>query len=262
MDLEDHSSVYRYPAVPDEGIVALLVGSYFLYGMIPMIQSIPFPSLENPLEKIKAHQRTDLKYIRQIAANNGFIFQVSPGPVPGTNIAYFGPEFTQLGWPQPALNINMDAHTNVESLSFSLDGLSPKSLALRFQEPISKFGITIPLPVFNPLMPPLAAKQATTLRVEPINDGAKLDLPKLLGKGMSEATAAAMSAVTGRGSLDVLRYGHVLKRGVVGVRGAGASYDGLYYVKSVTHDIKRGEYKQSFTLARNGTISITPRVPT
>jgi hypothetical protein len=32
-------------------------------------------------------------------------------------------------------------------------------------------------------------------------------------------------------------------------------------VKSVTHDIKRGEYKQSFTLTRNGLVSITPRVP-
>ena len=32
------------------------------------------------------------------------------------------------------------------------------------------------------------------------------------------------------------------------MRGAGPAFDGLYYVKSVTHDIKRGEYKQNFTL--------------
>jgi hypothetical protein len=31
-------------------------------------------------------------------------------------------------------------------------------------------------------------------------------------------------------------------------------------VSSVTHDIKRGEYKQSFRLARDGLISQTPRV--
>jgi hypothetical protein len=47
----------------------------------------------------------------------------------------------------------------------------------------------------------------------------------------------------------------------VGVRGAGLAYDGLYYVKSVTHDLKRGEYKQSFTLTRNALVSITPVVP-
>jgi hypothetical protein len=36
------------------------------------------------------------------------------------------------------------------------------------------------------------------------------------------------------------------------VRGAGQYYDGNYYVKSVTHNIKRGEYKQNFTLTRGG----------
>ena len=41
-------------------------------------------------------------------------------------------------------------------------------------------------------------------------------------------------------------------RQLVGVRGAGSHFDGLHYVRSVTHNIKRGEYKQSFKLARNG----------
>jgi hypothetical protein len=54
----------------------------------------------------------------------------------------------------------------------------------------------------------------------------------------------------------------VLKaRKLVGVRGAGAAFDGLYYVKSVTHNIKRGEYKQSFTLSRNGLLSTFKTVP-
>ena len=68
--------------------------------------------------------------------------------------------------------------------------------------------------------------------------------------------------MTANGSLDVLRYGRVLKaRKLVGVRGAGAAFDGLYYVKSVTHNIKRGEYKQSFTLSRNGLLSTFQTVP-
>jgi hypothetical protein len=46
----------------------------------------------------------------------------------------------------------------------------------------------------------------------------------------------------------------------VGVRGAGPAFDGLYYVKSVTHRIKRGEYKQSFKLSRNGLVSTVPTV--
>ena len=49
-----------------------------------------------------------------------------------------------------------------------------------------------------------------------------------------------------------MRYGRVLKaRQLVGVRGAGPAFDGLHYVDSVTHNIARGQYKQSFTLKRN-----------
>ena len=56
--------------------------------------------------------------------------------------------------------------------------------------------------------------------------------------GLAKASQWA-EAVTGNGELDVVRYGSVLKaRQLVGVRGAGLAYDGLYYVKSVTHKIK------------------------
>jgi hypothetical protein len=68
--------------------------------------------------------------------------------------------------------------------------------------------------------------------------------------------------VSASGSLDVLRYGRLLKaRQLVGVRGSGLPYDGLYFVKSVTSNIKKGEIKQNFNLTRNGLISITPSVP-
>ena len=47
----------------------------------------------------------------------------------------------------------------------------------------------------------------------------------------------------------------------VGLRGSGRAFNGLYFVQRVTHSIKRGEYKQNFTLTRNALISITPKVP-
>jgi hypothetical protein len=69
------------------------------------------------------------------------------------------------------------------------------------------------------------------------------------------------TAISGSGSLDVMQYGQLLRaRTVVGVRGAGISYDGLYFVDSVTHNIKKGEYKQNFSLSRDGLISNTPVV--
>jgi hypothetical protein len=44
------------------------------------------------------------------------------------------------------------------------------------------------------------------------------------------------------------------------VRGAGSSYDGDYYVQQVKHRIKRGEYKQNFTLLREGRGAASSRV--
>jgi hypothetical protein len=72
----------------------------------------------------------------------------------------------------------------------------------------------------------------------------------------------SQDAVTATGTLDVLRYGRVLQaRKLVGVRGAGVAYDGLYYVSRVTSTLKRGVFKQDFNLTRNGLVSITPTVP-
>ena len=68
-------------------------------------------------------------------------------------------------------------------------------------------------------------------------------------------------AVSGDGELDTLRYGHVLRaRRLVGVRGAGLSYDGLYSVESVTHKLVRGEYTQRFRISREGTGTTLPAV--
>ena len=78
--------------------------------------------------------------------------------------------------------------------------------------------------------------------------------------GLAKASKSS-DAVTGNGTLDVLRYGRLLKaRGLVGVRGAGPAFDGLYYVRSVTHSIKRGEYKQSFQLTRNAQLPFSQKV--
>ena len=83
-------------------------------------------------------------------------------------------------------------------------------------------------------------------------------LADTLPEHYADITADAISA---NGQIDVLRYGRVFKaRQLAQVRGAGDYYDGKYYVKSVTHNIKRGEYKQSFELSRNGLISTVPQV--
>lgn len=258
MDLLEIQGI-PFPAMPAVARVALIIAKYALFGLVPLVIPELFPDMPIPTQKIPFEKGTDLNYIEQLAKENGYVFYVEPGPAPGMNLAYWGPEI-RIGIPQPALNINMDAHTNVESLSFSFDGMSRKQLAIMIQEPFTKLSIPIPVPEISLLKPPLALKQAPALRFEPLKDAAKLNPFQAIAKGLAKASESA-DAVNGSGQLDVLRYGRILKaRQLVGVRGAGISYDGLYYVKSVTHNIKVGEYKQSFTLARNGLISITPAV--
>ena len=64
------------------------------------------------------------------------------------------------------------------------------------------------------------------------------------------------------GKADGGRYGAVLRaRGLVGMRGAGLSHDGLWYVRKVVHTLAPGRYEIGFTLARDGHGAITPVLP-
>lgn len=248
-----------YPAMPVAARVSAIIAKYSVFGIIPLVIPELFPSVKTPIDQIDFQNGTDLEYLQKLAKENGYVFYIDPGPFPGVNLAYWGPEI-RVGVPQPALNINMDAHTNVESLSFGFDGLSRKQPAILIPLPVVKLAIPIPVPEIDLLRPPLAARQAPALRYEALADVAKLGIPEAISRGLAEAVGGS-DAISGSGTLDVLRYGRVLKaRGLVGVRGAGPAYDGLYYVSSVTHNIKRGEYKQNFQLNRNGLISLTPRV--
>ena len=109
--------------------------------------------------------------------------------------------------------------------------------------------------------PPLALIPPIPKNIEIDRDSARKNPAQALMAAFSKA-ARSSDSVTATGTLNVSRYGRLLKsRHIVGVRGAGPAFDGLYYVSSVTHSLKRGEFKQQFTLVRNGLVSITPRVP-
>ena len=259
MDMQDFSGL-PFPAVPVEGRVALLCAKYAPFGLIPMVIPVLFPDVQIPIDKIPAQKGTDLAYIQELARQVGYVFYVEPGPAVGTNIAYFGPEI-KVGVPQPALNVDMDARTNVESLSFKFDPTKGVLPVVFIQNQLTRVPIPIPIPNLNPLQPPLGLLPTPISNLKVLKDTAKMSPMRAISTGLAEA-AKSQDAVSGSGSLNVLRYGRVLKaRGLVGVRGAGVAYDGLYYVSSVTSTLKRGDFKQSFELTRNGLVSITPAVP-
>jgi len=274
MDLVDMSWL-PMPAMPPEARVALIVAKYAMYGIVPLVVPSVLLLAPNPLTEIPFEQGTDYEYVNQLADEAGYVFYVEPGPRPGVNFAYWGPEI-RTGAPQPALSVNMDAATNVESLSFSFDGIS-RAVELVLAH-IPEIHTTIPLPVpdINPLNPPLGRKIPLPLSIKPLSAGrrsakdsttkasddatAKFDIVKTTARALARASQAA-NVISATGTLDVLRYGRLLQpRKLVTVRGAGPAYDGAYFVKSVTSSLKPGEFKQQFTLSRNAQISRTGTV--
>jgi hypothetical protein len=253
--------IIPYPAMPEVAQIYAALAPYAMFGVVPAAIPPIISVLRSPTSGFDSQlHTTDLQFIKSRASQCGYVFYVEPGPLPGQSVAYFGPDI-RIPIPQPALNVNMDAQTNVESLTFSLDGLAKKVRVFMIYDPIThRIPIPIPAPNINAFKPPLGLRPTPPAKIEFADDVAQMDPPEaarsILAYFMNNS-----EAISGSGTLDVMRYGRVLRsRMLVGVRGASLAYDGLYYVDSVTHNIKRGEYKQNFSLSRDGLISNTPRL--
>jgi len=251
-----------FPGMNETLQVYAVLAPYLALGVTPIALPSLFTEFVPPTERTTSQSGTDLSHIRKLTGQTGHVFYVEPGPVPGRSIAYFGPDI-RIPVPQPALNVNMDAETNVESLSFSLDGQAKEVLVVTLMDPITrKIPIPVPIPNVSIFQPPLGLRPVPPAKITFPADNARKTVIEALNNMMGRLLQGSTNSITASGTLNVLRYGHVLRsRMVVGVRGAGIAYDGFYYVDSVTHDLKRGEYKQSFQLSRDGLISNTPKVP-
>ena len=253
MDFIDLSGI-PYPALPLFVIVELILAKYLPLGVVPI--SIPplLALIQNPIERFRKQDGTDYAYVTALAREVGAVFYLDPGPKPGMSIAYWGPDISKMfGGPQPAHSINFDSTSTLDSMSFSYDGTLATQYLVTVIEPNSGIPIPIPVPNIDLLKASLSSKAPTPLKSEQLKPIANQDPvgAALAGVGALFKTADVISA---SGQMDVLRYGRVFKaRQLAAVRGAGNYYDGNYYVKSVTHNIKRGEYKQSFALSRGGT---------
>jgi hypothetical protein len=249
-----------YPGMSPDLRVLTILAKYAMFGIIPEVIPVPTPDISVPIEKIPVQHGTDLAYINELANDAGYVFYLTPGPFPGMNQAYWGPQI-RVGIPQPALNVNLDAWTNVESLTFRYQPQESVMPIVFIQEPTTGVPVPIPIPPVTPFNPPLGAVVPMPQQITQLQDTAKRSPAAAFMLGMAEAVKHA-DVVTGNGTLDVDRYGQVLRaRSLVGVRGAGIAFDGMHYVDSVTHTLKPGEYKQSFVLKRNALIANLPLVP-
>jgi hypothetical protein len=262
MDMEEKS--IEYPAQDETVIANRVILSYAQYGLVPLV--IPPLSLDPPIptERTPVQQATDLQYLQEMAQRYGYVFYISPGPVPGLNTAYWGPP-VRTGIPQKALSINMGPDTNVEQLDFSNDSLRPTFQSGSVQDRLTNQ--VIPVETFVSTRPPLVSQPAWLVNQPNIRRRqfrrSGLNAVQAYSQAQGLSDASMDDVVTANGVLDALKYEELLQpRMLVDVRGAGYSYDGTYYVKNVTHTIRRKEYKQRFTLSREGTGALSPVVRT
>lgn len=259
MDLVEKA--VAYPGMDDRAKATAVLQRYAVLGIEPSVISPPVRTSRTPSDRTENQaSMTDLQYIKDLARRNGYVFFLDPGPTPGRSTAYFGPDVKD-SLPQPALSVNMDASTNVESLTFSFDGMAKEEPAMStLDSGDQRTPKPVPIPNVSATKPPLGKRAMPPARIRMHNRGAGLASDEatrdVLGTMMNNAPD-----ISGSGSLDVMQYGRILSaRKLVGVRGAGFSYDGLYYVESVTHNIKPGEYKQNFKLSRDGLFASTETV--
>ncbi|WP_046495240.1 hypothetical protein [Streptomyces odonnellii] len=252
LDLEERTD--RYPNLAPSQRVERILAKYADYGIDTRIIREQIQQPPNEQRRVDYQTGTDLQYVNDLAKANGFTFYLDPGPVPGRSTAFWGPE-QRLGQRQHALNVNMDNNSTVDQLTFAYDGTAREEPQARVQDPKSRDSTLLAQPDISPLRPPLGRRATPALKRRTLSGTAKMD------QGQAEATALARAAtsadaISGSGSLDVNRHGYVLRpRELVGVRGAGVTYDGDYYVKSVTHNLRPGSYQQNFTLSREGLIA-------
>lgn len=252
MDVIDFTG-FSFLAMPPFARVALMMAKYAMFGVIPVPIPAKFQSIDNPIDKYAHQQGTDFQYATQLAQDVGHEFYITPGPAPGTNTAYWGPQL-RIGMPQPAFTIDMDHASNIDTMSFSADG-NAAELPFGF---VKVAGFSVPVPSISILKPPLNARPLIPMKTKLIGTE-RLKIVDAMATLL--AGRSATDPVTASGSFDLVRYGKPLDaRTLVGVRGAGLAHDGLYYVRSVTHTVGRGSWKQSFQLSRDGLVSNVPAV--
>lgn len=261
MDL--HELKLPYPAMPDSVIATTILAKYAALGVVPMVIPHPADTPVSPTERVPQREGTDLTVLNQMATDHGYVFYVDPGPLPGMSVGYWGPPI-RTGVPQRALTLGMGADGNLNSIQFQSDATKPKYVYGLVQDSTS--GVPMPVFAMTSTTPPLSALPSLFANLpfvgsKQLDSDEGGDVVRAWAAATNEVDKATRDTLTASGELDAGRYGGVLKaRALVGVRGVGLTFDGHWYVKSVSHTIARGNYKQSFNLEREGILPQSPVV--
>lgn len=217
-------------------------------------------NMEVPSEDdiIPFQQKTDRKFLEHLAKKYNFVFYIEPTKNPGTTKAHWGPLDLSGRSMQKTLTFNMGPFTNVvQPLNFQHSPLRPTLFRGSIQD--RRTNEIISINTDKGKVKPLAEKESwegtnfkNYARVKQFRNKGSLTAQESMTNAQAE-TDKSMYSISASGELETLRYGDILRaRKLVNIRGVGLDYDGTYYVKKVTHLIKRGDYRQNFEIKREG----------
>jgi len=260
MDKEEETT--GHPNLPDSAAITTIISKYSTNGIQPEVVAPPLEETSPETDTTPIQRGTDLKYLQDRAADYSYVFYIEPSDMPLKTTAYWGPPKI-LAMAQKPLSFNMGSSTNVETINFQYNALRPIQIRGYVMDRIS--GMEIPIVTVGSMRPPLSAQPAWAVN-QP-----HTQTRQITAEGGSSALQAqnqaqtetedSVNVVNVTGELDAIKYEGILRaRTIVELRGVGFSHDGRYYVKSVTHKIEPGKYKQSFTLTREGLGSTIPMV--
>jgi phage protein D len=191
---------------------------------------------------------TDIRFLRRLAARNGFECHVHAGT------GFFRSPNMQDP-PQPLLAVEFGSETNVSDVIIRVDGTPATEAEIRRIDPLEKREERETL-AESPRRS-LGARPLAALRGgQPAGRVLVRNQPSAVAREMQtrlrQAYEGASGFVTVEGEVDSRVYRGVLRaRRLVTVKGAGASFSGFYYVTRVRHVFTADGYTQSFAAYRN-----------
>jgi hypothetical protein len=243
MNLEE--KVKAWPNLPDSVIAMQIFGQY---QVVPVVTTTS-PVLVDP-QGTTIQRGSDIRFLRRLAARNGFDCYVQPESFSGLDFGYFGPP--QLSTPaQTVLTVHAGTQSTVAGFRVRYEMTQPTTATAQGLDADTKSSQQgqaastqlTPLGSTDTLSripsPPVALPAQSGL-VE------SSDLQTLAQAVVDRSTWALVATGTVGPDAGVLKPG-----GIVNVRGAGQLYNGSYYLTRVVHIFGQDGYSQRIEARRN-----------
>jgi hypothetical protein len=245
----------EWPGRSAAQIVREILANYASYGLQSSVTAPENDVTPDTSAWIRQQNGDDLSYVRALGRPYGFIFGLHCGTTTSApTTAYWGPP-PRATSNLPALRLGDGTSSDVTSISFSYDGSSAQLYAGGSRDDTAGDAALAVASSTEWSLTKLASSPSVTSTlartrrfIDPSAAGA---LARSSVDGLAQASAR--DAARAVASIDGMEYGAVVTpASLLAVRGAGATYDGNYYVERVEHTLARGSYTQEITMSREG----------